>query len=709
MYFTTDGSTPTETSVRYDGTLLTINESQVLRVAVFNPEGEPIATAGGSYLIDEPASELLTVSVGIDPWRVFGTTRGWFTVNRETHAEHPAHTDLFEVDGRRVHGGTLGLRMFGGVSRGHPQKSFSLSGRERYGNKRIDYPLFGKDEPKDFRFLVVRNGGSDWARSYVRDALLTGLLQDGSWQLDHQAARPVRVYLNGKYWGLYHLREKINPRYLADHHGVDKDSVDLLEHRATAKHGSADSYRELHDFIRDHDFRDPVAYRELGTLMDIDNFQRLQIAQTYFDNRDAGGNIRYWRPQTPDGRFRWILYDVDQGFGLHRTAGWTTNTLLANTEASGPSWPNPPWSTLFQRRLLENDDYRRNFVNRSLDYLHTDFSAVAALERTEAAITAVTDEMPRQLTRWHGRMDHWRYHTELLRQYARLRPTYLREHLRDFFDAGADRPLDLAAGRGGYVVLNDNLQVGSDGLTGQYFSNYPLRLEAVAEPGYTFSGWTGLPGRQARQTLDLTENREYFIRAEFTPATHPLADRVIINEICPRSRAGGDWLELHNRSDIAIDLAGWYLVDGSSQRFTFPAIELAPGGYLAVCRDAERFAATYPEVKDFLSGLPFGLNKEGDDAGLYAADNSYVNAISYTLPLASDTAFVYALALPGLNNAHPKNWIQEAGTGTPGAANPAHLQQAIIPQQTYWARIGIGLAVLIVVALLKTLHLRPRP
>jgi len=45
--------------------------------------------------------------------------------------------------------------------------------------------------------------------------------------------------------------------------------------------------------------------------MDIDNYQRLQIAQTYFDNRDAGGNIRYWRPQTPGGRWRWILYDVE--------------------------------------------------------------------------------------------------------------------------------------------------------------------------------------------------------------------------------------------------------------------------------------------------------------------------------------------------------------------------------------------------------------
>ncbi len=720
VYYTTDGSAPTPRSARYTGTPVALATSGVLRAALFSGLTQVGGGTGGSYLIAEPSTTLLTVSVGVDPWRLFNPVSGWFMpgpdpgtgawdpqgANWWTHREHPVHVDLLEADGTPVHGGTLGLRMFGGVSRMHPQKSFSLSGRKEYGNKRINYPLFGPDSPQDFRFLVVRNGGSDWARSYIRDALLTGLLVDPSWDLDVQAARPVRVYLNGTYWGLYHLREKINPRFLADHHGVDKDSLSLLEHQATRKHGTTSEYRQLQEFITSQDLTKPANFRHLGKLMDIDNFQRLQIAQTYFDNRDAGGNIRYWRPDGPDQRFRWILYDVDQGFGLHRETGWETNTLAFNTDSAGPSWPNPPWSTYFQRRLLTNPDYRRTFVNRSLDYLHTDFSPEAVAERIEAAVAAVEGEMPRQLERWDGRMDHWQYHIEQLRKFSRLRPAFLREHLRNYSSGGADRRVELSAGLGGYLVLNDNINVGSDGLSGAYFANLPLTLEAVPEPGYHFAGWEGAAGGDVRLEVPLREDRVYRIRASFAPARHQLADQIIINEICPLSREGGDWLELYNRSTQSVALTGWYLVDDSGRRFSLPATYLAAGDYLVVCRRGNRFRETYPEVADFVEGLPFGLHRMDDRIGLYSADGSYVNAISYQLPERLDSAFSYALALPGLDNGKRRNWVVEAGRGTPGTANPTHLQTAVVSRQSYWTRVGIGLAVLLLVGVVRTLKAR---
>ncbi|WP_420458910.1 CotH kinase family protein [Neolewinella sp.] len=720
IFYSTDGSTPSLRSAPYTGSPIRVSASQVLRAAVFTGSEQQGRAIGGSYLIGEPESELLTVSVGIDPWRLFSPTSGWFMpgpdagrdlwdprgANWWTHAEHPAHVDLIEADGRVVHDGTLGLRMFGGVSRMHPQKSFSLSGRKEYGNKRIDYPLFGKDAPQTFRFLVVRNGGSDWGRSFIRDALLSSLLVDASWDLDHQASRPVRVYLNGAYWGMYHLREKINPRYLAEHHpGVDKDSLSLLEHQQTLKHGSIREYRALHDFITTQDLSDTAVFSGLNELMDVDNFQRLQIAQTYFDNRDAGGNIRYWRPDRSDGRFRWILYDVDQGFGLHRQEGWTINTLAFLTDPAGPSWPNPPWSTLFQRRLLTNATYRRTFVNRTLDYLNSDFSPEAVAEQTERTIAGVVDEMPRHLRRWEQSERQWQYHLDQLRRFGQYRPANLREHFRAYFSAGADRSVSLTAGRGGYIVLNDNLHVGSDGLAGTYFANFPITLRAVPEPGYRFVGWRG--GTSATDdcaTLYLQEDREYVITAQFEPAQHPLADRIIIHELCPRSKAGGDWVELLNRSETPVSLKNWFLIDDSQRRYTFPDVLLPPGGYLVVCQKEERFRATYPQVPDFLPGLPFGLSKSGDRIGLYAADGSYVNALSYTLPAHPDTAFTYALTLPELDNAPPENWVVEPGPGTPGAPNPVYLQTTLLPRRTYWTRISIGVAVLLVVGLVKGLR-----
>lgn len=716
VHYTLNGSTPTTDSPVYDQPL-SVAKTTIVRYATFGEDGKRTSPVqGATYFIDEPESRLLTLSIGIDPWRLFDGNNGWFEAgpgadpghwkkpgaNWWTKREHPAHFDLIEADGENVFSGTIGFRMFGGMSRLHPQKSFSLSARDKYGKKRIKHPIFGKDGQKSFRFLVARNAGSDWNRSYIRDALLTSLLQDESWDLERQAGRPVQVYLNGRYWGIYHLREKINPRFIADRFPeVDKDKIDFLEHHAGLKHGSVREYNKLLDFVKSHDLSVPAHYRSLGELMDIDNYQRLQIAQTYFDNRDAGGNIRYWRPQTPDGRWRWILYDVDQGFGLHEPA-YERNTLEFYTEANGPQWPNPPWSTLLQRKLLANPAYARSFVNRSLDYLHTDFAPVTVAAAIEARVAGLKFDMPRQLKRWRGKDKNWRFHLQRLRDFARERPAHLREHLRNFFAAGEDRDVEIIAAPGGYVVLNHNLRIDEERFAGAYFQNLPLHLRAVAHKGFRFVGWEGIDTPQTAFDLDLQQDKAYALKAIFEPFDHPAADRVIFNEIRPHGKADGDWLELYNRSDSVIALKDWLLTD-LNHEFRLPEAHLSPGDYLVVCRDAKRFRRTHPQAHNVVEGLPFGLDKDGESLGLYGPFGGYINTVTYTISN-PDTAFTYALVRPGLDNADPRHWARQSGAGTPCAANPDYLEATVITQQDYWLRIGVGVGVLVLLAVVRTLR-----
>ena len=702
IHYTTDGSTPTAASARYPAEPIYVDRPTVVRAAAFDPASGRALTpvAGASYLIGERAGKLLTLSVGIDPWRLYDRTHGWLRpgpgadpddwrqagANFWTHREHPAHLSLLETDGREVFAATVGYRLFGGMSRLEPQKSFSLSVRKRYGAPKIDYPVFGPGGKDDFRFLVARNGGSDWGRSYLRDALLTGLLQDPSWDLERQAARPVRVFLNGRYHGVYHLREKINVRYLQDRHpGVHRDSIDLLEHQHTVKHGSLGAYRELLRVLGSRDPARPEDFAAIERRMDTDNFMRLQIAQTFFDNRDAGGNIRYWRPQRPGGRFRWILYDVDQGFGLHQDGQYRNNTLDFYTDPAGPSWPNPPWSTFVHRRLLRNADYRRQFVNRSLDYLHTDFAAPTVLAALDRRVAELEPEMPRHLERWGRSAAHWRAHLRRLREFATHRPAHLREHLRAFAGGGADVDVHLSAGPGGSILLNENLAIRGE-FHGSYFAGLPVSVRPVADPGHRFAGWADEDQRHAR----------------FEPVRHELADRVIINEVCPRGGGGGDWLELHNRGEEVADLSGWQLHDGSGRPpFRFPNGQLLEAGdYLVVCRKPDKFRRHHPRAHHVIGGLPFGLNRRADRLGLYSRGGAYVNTVAWDLP-PQDSAFVLALLLPGLDNTVAGNWRAEPGRGTPAAANPRHLVSAVISRQGYWLRIGVGVSVLLLLALLR--------
>lgn len=712
--YTLDGSTPNDRSLLAEAPF-TLRKTTVVRYAEFDAAGQRITPVeGATYFIDEPATRLATLSIGIDPWRLFDRVNGWFMAgpgadpghwkqpgaNWWTNKEHSAHFDLIETDGTAAFSGTVGFRMFGGMSRLHPQKSFSLSAREQYGKKRIKHPVFGPEGGKSFQFLVARNAGSDWSRSYLRDALLTSLLQDESWDLERQAARPVQVYINGAYWGIYHLREKINPQFIGDRHPeIDKNNIDLLEHQETVKHGSLGEYRKLLQFVETHDLSQEENYRQLGTMMDIDNYQRWQIAQTYFDNRDAGGNIRYWRPKTPDGRWRWILYDVDQGFGLHSDDAYTRNTLEFYTEANGPSWPNPPWSTLLQRRLLANAGYRRLFANRMLDYLQTDFAPVTVAAAIERRVAGLAFDMPRQLARWKGTDKNWQLHLARVRAFGQQRPAYLREHLRAFFNGGEDREVAITASPGGYVVLNQNLKIDERHYTARYLQNLPLHLRAVAHPGFRFTGWEGTRSQAPEQELDLSASKAYALKAVFEPYDHPLANQVIFSEVHPHGKAGGDWLELHNRGAETADLTGWCLRD-SRHEFRLPATRLAPGAYLVICEDLDRFHAAHPSVGNVLGGLPFGLAKDREYLGLYGPEGSYVNTTSYEIAV-GDTAFVYALVRPGLDNADVRHWAVTAGVGTPGAANPAHLETAVVTRQDYWLRIGVALVVLVVIMIVR--------
>ena len=293
-----------------------------------------------------------------------------------------------------------------------------------------------------------------------------------------------------------------------------------------------------------------------------------------------------------------------------------------------------------------------------------------------------------------------------LRRFALHRPQHLREQYRQHFAAGADREVRVEASLGGYVELSNNLQVGSDGLTVRYFANFPVDVRAVPEPGYRFTGWEGRDDSTAALRVDLREERPVRLRASFVPLRSPAEGQVIVNEISPRNAGTGDWLELYNRGEEAVDLSGWFLQDAGQQRFTLPVATLPAKGYLVVCRDTDRFSAAHPEVRDVVGGLTFGLHREKDRLALYDSDNGFVNQVSYELEPSPDSRFTYALALPGLDNGRHRNWVRESGGGTPGRANPAHLRASIMTRQRYWVRIGIGMAVLLLVGVIRYYHTR---
>lgn len=717
IFYTLDGSTPTRRSEKYKKPLR-IAKSTVLRAVAYH-NGKPGKLYAHTYFVREPETNFPVISLGIAPSLLFDPVKGLFMAGNRvenddwkkpganfwTRQEIPMQVEIFESDGRCVHNSLSGFRLFGGMSRLFPQKSMTIVARERYGAKKIDYPIFGEKGEKDFKFLVLRNSGSDWGKSHFRDALMTGLLDD--WDMEKQDCRPAHVYINGKYWGIYNIREKINRYFIADHSkGVDKDSIDLLEHNIIRRRGSSSHYRRMLDYIAKNSLREPANYAYIQSQMDVDNFMNYQIAQIFFDNQDAGGNIKYWRPRTPDGRWRWVMFDTDWGFGLHDGHAYKNNSLAFHTEPNGPSWPNPPWSTFLFRSLLENEAFQRQFVTRFADHLNTTFHPGRVERKIDELYQHLRPEMGRHLQRWRLSEEEWHTQVNVLRTFANERPYYTRLHLMDRFNTGGMRTLQVSVEGGGSVLVNNYVNVnGNLPFEGEYFENLPVKIKIVPHNGYRFVRWEGMevPADMRELTLKLTE-KVTSIKAVFEKYEHPLAGKVIINEISANNRQSGDWLELFNSSKEQVNLQGWILSDLKNE-FVFPNVDIAPNDYLVVCEDINKFYNVFPRAYNVVGGLNFGLNKHREKVELFASFGAVVDSVFYELP-PTDSTFTLSLLLPSLDNSDLENWEVRYGEGSPNAPNPYFLVSSIRQRQKDWMQVGMAAGVFILCLILLVLRHR---
>ncbi|MCS7035304.1 MAG: CotH kinase family protein [Saprospiraceae bacterium] len=715
IYYTTDGSYPSVRSARYTRPLL-VSRTTVIRALARRGQVVGRATAQ-TYFIGEPPTKLPIVSVAISPGILFDPEKGIFREGpmADTTAEHrpganfwtrrefACHVEIYESDGTCVHNSGAGFRLFGGYSRIFPQKSIVLVARSRYGKKFFRHRIFGPDQPKKFKYLVLRNGGSDFAGAHFRDELMNRLTDD--WGLEKQAFRPALLYLNGQYWGLYHIREKINARFLEDHADVDRDSLDLLEHQRHVRHGTNDHYLRLLEYIRTHDLAVPAHYEWVRGQMDVENFIDYQIAQIYCFNFDAGGNIRYWRPHRPGGRWRWILFDTDWGFGMHDPNAWQADAIAFFTEPNGPRWPNPPWSTFLLRNLLRNREFQQQFVNRFCDRLNTSLSAENVLREVEWFERTLGPEMPRHLQRWRRSEANWRRHVAIIRQFAQQRPAVLYQHLAQHFQTGAPAQLHLTVDVGGSVIVNNTITVGTGEFRGTYFERIPIALQAVPAVGYRFAGWEGIE-RQGR-TIEtyLPAHETLHLRARFVPDRHALDGVVFFNEIAPAGQKTGDWIELYNAGKQPVRLKGWALRD-ARRSWNLPDVSIAPQSYFVLCQDSTAFKKRFPYVRQIAGDFRFGLNKQAERLLLYAADGRAVDSVAYVIE-APEGEFTLDLLMPSLDNAQADNWGVHPGPGSPGMPNPLFHAQMVATEKERATRIGLIIGVLILLLgalLLRRIH-----
>ena len=550
--YTLDASEPNDNSLVYSSPI-NINKTTVFRAKVFEPGHIPSHTQSRVYIYNVNHT-LPIVSLISDPHNLFDNDEGiyvfgdsfdqnypHFGANFWEDWERPIHVSIYENNSNYEISFNGGVKIFGGWSRGQAQRSFSIFARGKYGNSEINYRLFPQLDYSEFQSFILRNSGQDWLRTSIKDAALTSLL-DGT-GLDYQSYRPVVTYLNGMYWGIYNMREKVNEHFIASKHNIDSEEIDLLTNNSELVHGTTSDYDELVNFIYSNNLSVTNNYNYVKDRIDINNYIIYQVSQIYFNNHDwPGNNIKYWKSK--GGKWRWIIYDTDFGFGSHPSwLGYNFNTLEFALSPNGPNWPNPPWSTLLFRKMVQNQEFRNKFINRFADELNSRFLPQRFSNHIDSLIDNIKLEIPSHFNRWKNHVQNWNYEDYVndMKNFANNRPEFSRDHIKSTFNLTSiqNLSLELEDIEMGSIELNDNLLINSSNWTGKYFEGVPVKIVAIAKSGYSFSHWSD-ESVVIDQNIDLNNpeiniNLKNFskFKAHFNLAPLNVENSTFINNVYP--------------------------------------------------------------------------------------------------------------------------------------------------------------------------------
>jgi hypothetical protein len=535
--YTLDGTEPTETSTLYTAPLQIksragtpngistiptvpggsppVNEvfkGWAIRARAFKPGAISLGTVTQTYFVDGRGRGRYTlpvVSIVIEPKNFFdpaigiyvpGNAPGGNYSQRGDAWERPAHVELFETNNVRVIGKEAGVSIHGNTSQNFAIKGLDFNSNGGNGHGKFNYQIFPDRNRVVFDHFLIRPSGHDQMYTFTRDEMMQSLMHDAG--MESQAARACVTFVNGEYWGLSYLKEKEDDNFVSDYGNVPTDGLDFLEGYAVAKAGDTAHYDAMINFIATNDIRDPAIYADVKTRMEVPNYINYKAAEIFYYRWDIG-NHRLWRPHTPDGRWRWLQFDNDVGWGGFWAIqpAWDFNMLVADLSTDGSlNGHNTETTTFLLRNLILNQEFKTDFINRFCDLLNSTFLPANTIARINAHAAVLEAEMTEHTLRWRapGSLTEWHNNVQYLRDYANRRPAAIRSHLTSKFGLSPTTQIQLSvsnpqAGRLRVSTLEITNTISAPWV-GTYFKDLPVPFTALPATGYKFAGWNGLVG-----------------------------------------------------------------------------------------------------------------------------------------------------------------------------------------------------------------------
>ena len=503
LRYTTNGSEPDQTSQLFPAEGLSISDTRVVRVKPFCNGYLSPRSSTQSYIFFPRDFTIPVVSIVTND-KYFNDkklgiyvdgTYGGGKKNYEYDWRRPINMELFTAEGEESELNQLcETRVAGAASRGAQLKSLALYAHKRFGEKRFEYEFFPEQRPgiKKFKSFLMRNAGNDFDYLYMRDAIIQANMAAHT-DLDYQAYRPAIFYLNGKYKGMLNIRERSNEDNIYTNYDGLED-IDMIENWTELKAGTIDAWNAFGDFYTQQGH----TWEEYEQYMDLYEFINLMIMNLYYCNLDfPGNNFVSWRPTAEGGRWRFVAKDTDFGLGLYgRSSSYNTIEWIYNPNYDyNNAWANKSNHTRLFRHLMEDEKFKREFIDRCAIYMGDFLNFDGTWKIWEPMYDAIKYEYPNHrklINEW------WpNYNDELnnAKSWMNKRTDRFYKMVADYYQLGAPTALTVNTNmtdeqRAEVSVAFNGVTLSENRFSGKFFQGRAITLQATPAEGRSVTGWS---------------------------------------------------------------------------------------------------------------------------------------------------------------------------------------------------------------------------
>ncbi len=660
---------------------------------------------GGIYTsrFHDALTALPTLSVTMDIDDAFDGETGFYanSVSSGSAWEREMSVEWWDPSEGGQFQANAGIRAHGGAGRQPwrtPKHAMRLYFRREYGPGRLDFPLFGDGGVARFDRLVLRSHYNDsWQAvspalhnraQYVQDPFVRNSFADmGNLSV---RSRPVNVYINGLYWGIYDLTERPDGEYFADHLGGESDDYDVITHSGL-QDGSRAAWDALLDLVRTTDLSSSAGYEAVKQQLDVQNLVDYMLVNFYAGTDDWPHNN--WvtaANRVAGGGFKFYVWDAEISM----------NQLGANrTEVDATDSP----AELYDR-LRVNADFRQLFIDRALLHLSDDgaLSPTAGTQRYSHLAGLIDEALVAESARWgdvHETIpltvdDQWQDELDWITDtylpqrtgivLSQLQDAGLASHLvaPEFDTAPGQVPtgtmVDLINDEAGatlYYTLDGTDPRDSAGGISASAQIYNGPISITEETTITMrvvlqENWSGLVSGQFRVTALANATNLRVTELHYHPAG-PNAAEIAAGF---NDADGFEFLELANVSAEPIDLNGVVLGGGVNLSFLNTTL-LQPGERSVLVEDLNAFRFRYGVDPSVVGQYGGKLSNGGEDLFLWDAAGEVIQAFTYqdgnslgwpTTPDGGGPSLVVIDTAGDYNQ--PDNWRPSGlASGTPAA------------------------------------------